>query len=159
MDTSEQYIKMCDCSEIQGKWEIGVDAMMHPATDSHDYTQMILKPHPKYKTQKACITIWLPRQDQIQEMHSKAIPQIQLVQINQVVNPDPFIEVAKEEKQSIIEYQKFKNETLGRRAYFRGYYSQFQTWEQLWLAFYMHEKHQKFWGKEGWVNNIGGKNE
>ena len=56
MDTSKEYIKMCDCPEIQGKWEIGVDAMMHPATDPHDYAQTILKQHTKYKTQQACIT-------------------------------------------------------------------------------------------------------
>ena len=31
------------------------------------------------------------------------------------------------------------------------YYSQFNSFEQLWLAFYMHEKHNKIWDGEKWI--------
>jgi len=184
MDTSEQYIKMCDCPEIQGQKENFENGDWFAWFESvaggkrGDLVIAIVGTTYYEFTRKEAIgraggdyfrlstvgfdegdcelgwkdkIIWLPRQDQIQEMYSKIVPQMQLSQINQVVNPDPFISVAKEQGQSVVEYEKFKAENLGRREYFKGYYSQFQTWEQLWLAFYVHEKHGKTWDGKEWV--------
>jgi len=35
--------------------------------------------------------------------------------------------------------------------YYPSEYSRFSSMEQLWLAFYMYEKHKKTWDKEKWV--------
>ena len=128
MDTSEQYIKMCDCPEIQGEWKIGMDAMAHPATDSHDYAETVFRKHPKYKSQQEVVTIWLPRQDQIQEMMIKDYANnldmlVAFYGCGTITQP--------------MGFQKMFNASM----------------EQLWLAFYFHEKHSKIWSskEEKWV--------
>ena len=64
MDTSEQYTKMCDCEEIQKLWSgkqgdfhkyFGISAI---ATLHTNFEPTWLRKH----------SIWLPRQDQLQEM-------------------------------------------------------------------------------------------
>ena len=62
MDTSETYAKMCNCPEIQGKWAILMDVNPRPATDVHDYSTYIISEN------RGLECVWLPRQDQIQDM-------------------------------------------------------------------------------------------
>lgn len=67
MDTSETYIKMCDCPEIQGKWQYqrgdwyawseGLKWFACPDT-ADDFIGF----------EGSCGKTWLPRQDQLQEM-------------------------------------------------------------------------------------------
>jgi hypothetical protein len=119
MDTSELYIKMSDCPEIQGEWTI-------PPYD-HDFCwndeYKFLTYGRDIKGKDVDEYIWLPRQDQIQEMMPECkCPCCLIVHLNKFVadNIDGFAD--------------------------RG----IDSMEQYWLAFYMSEKHQKFWGKDGW---------
>ena len=115
MDTSELYIKMCDCPEIQEQWRAfsmkSPYDLMWRDSPSNEYDN-----------------IWLPMQDQIQEMLPECkCPCCLIVHLNKFVeeNIDGFAD--------------------------RG----IDSMEQYWLAFYMSEKHSKIWGKEGW--EIAGK--
>jgi len=129
MDTSEQYIKMCDCPEIQNghKPEFGdyfrlIDGVV--ICESGDLSI-------KYECDYGSNPIWLPRQDQLQEM---------------------------------MKYG-FKHELdINLARYFHAWLinkpNQITdaSMEQLWLAFYMHEKHGKIWNGEKWVGiHIKGK--
>ena len=68
--------------------------------------------------------IWLPRQDQLQEM---------LVFKSVTQADDIYIKIER--------FYQFVNEVLG----------DFESMEQLWLAFVMKEKYGKKWGGEDWV--------
>ncbi len=69
MDTSEQYIKMSDCEEIQEHmWRFGdyyIDKMEHIYI--HSEAEMWLL-HKCRDNDGGKMPIWLPRQDQLQEM-------------------------------------------------------------------------------------------
>lgn len=119
MDTSKAYIKMCDCPEIQGQWMI-------PPYD-HDFCYNTKDRYFTYGRNISADTvddyIWLPRQDQIQEM-------MQFKDLNVLM----------------CDLWAFHSENLGYVL------DNFTSMEQLWLAFYMHEKHGKLWSKDGkWV--------
>ena len=112
MDTSKEYIKMCDCPEIQGK--------IHNWRDRKSWSALI---------EERDEFIWLPRQDQIQEMMNK-LPRCSCMVC------------------LTIHLNEFLNNHL------EGLYERnIDTMEQLWLAFYMSEKHQKFWDGEKWVKS------
>ena len=112
MDTSKQYVKMCSCEAIQSNKPYPPSPNLHlnfyhrtiPLTDSIQ------------KFQNA--SIWLPRQDQIQEMMGN--------------HPDLILILAKSINDGI----------------FRG--QDFITFEQLWLAYYMNERHNMEWRNESW---------
>jgi len=131
MDTSKEYIKMSDCPEIQEKWWADVgdfyfirDRLCRPTNvvDVYDGKGYALLPRDANYG-------WLPRQDQIQEMMGDLLSKR-------------------------VEYQQCCY-CLVERAY-RFADSDFcnlpigSSMEQLWLAFYMWEKHKKIWGKNGW---------
>jgi hypothetical protein len=131
VDTSEQYIKMCDCPEIQDGWK------PKPGDFTSEGIVMYLYCSPLYmgvRTDTAEIfriikegekVIWLPRQDQLQEM---AYPdgKMAIDQLGNVVSW--FNHIA------------------------RSYVWQFgESREQLWLAFVMWEKFSKKWDGEKWT--------
>ena len=63
MDTSETYVKMCDCREIQDEW----------IAPPNEWDFAIQKIGDELSNEKVLVCemeyfIWLPRQDQIQEM-------------------------------------------------------------------------------------------
>ena len=99
MDTSETYIKMCDCEEIQE----GTAYLL----DGSDF-----------RTPNG---IWLPRQDQLQEMVS-------------YIGDTWVIE------------QYFHNYLHSIYTHERK-----DSMEQLWLAFVMKEKHNKVWDGDKWT--------
>lgn len=75
MDTSKEYIEQCDCPEIQEKWKSEVgdkycrvfkDAPGR-LNDVRSYVATV--PATVLKECKNFKYIWLPRQDQLQEMH------------------------------------------------------------------------------------------
>jgi len=109
MDTSETYIKMCDCGEIQNIWN----------PEGLDFTHRRLGKQYKHGTM-----LWLPRQDQLQEM------------------------VGITRTRLITEFGTFAvcHEVRGVLAL--NYY---RSMEQLWLAFVMKEKHDKVWDGESWM--------
>ena len=133
MDTSKEYIKMCDCEEIQKDWvpQYG-DYIAGEWLDANDDTEwqelgIVLR----YQEDKNLIKTggdilwnrdiirWLPRQDQLQGMFfdGKYIYNIL----------DSFCEFFKEQEDSGL-----------------------TSAEQLWLAFVMKEKHNKTWDKDKW---------
>ena len=63
MDTSETYIKMCDCEEIQGLAPYRPIALQTGINYSYDYVVCTTDIY-----SNDCKVIWLPRQDQLQEM-------------------------------------------------------------------------------------------
>lgn len=141
MDTSETYIKMADCKEIQNIgekkdadwdedllwWVIQVERWC-PKCKSYERgtycsecrTKVINKEEGYLDSVKrvGLKSIWLPRQDEIQEMAERVDPRIE-INIANFLEILPFCD----------------------------------TWEKFWLAFYMHEKHSKKWSseKECWI--------
>jgi len=118
MDVSKAYIKMCDCPEIQGQvFDFG-DGYNN---DNSAYSGKIID---------GGQLVWLPRQDQIQEMlpENKCKCSCCLIfHLNQFI------------KDNIEGFFDAKIESL----------------EQYWLAYYMSEKHQKFWDskKQKWIKS------
>lgn len=73
MDTSEIYIKQCDCPEIQGQWKkeqygdiLACYNKKRIYEDGTHYYSLLLAGGPPLRKSKN--RIWLPRQDDIQEM-------------------------------------------------------------------------------------------
>ena len=64
MDTSEQYVKMCDEEEIQGIW-------------NHEQ-HFLDRPHSYIVDNGRSGWTWLPRQDQLQEMVSERLKKIRI---------------------------------------------------------------------------------
>ena len=110
MDTSKTYIKMCEKAiEIQRHYP--------DVTDPHNWW---------HKKEHGGL-IWLPRQDQLQEMVKSDIhPHWQL---NNFVDAGLYDYI-----QEMGEYAK-----------------QFSSMEQLWLALVMREKYSKIWNGEVWA--------
>lgn len=75
--------------------------------------------------------IWLPRQDQLQEILAG----------KHCIHD------------MILYFLDFVSENAGCCNNEHGYDGQFDTLEQLWLAFVMQEKYQKQWDSDKWVNN------
>ena len=130
MDTSKEYIKMCDCPEIQDIWESVVgdfyftrDGLFRPMNivDVYDGKGYAVLPRDANYG-------WLPRQDQIQEMLEKEYTELFRTYYS-IYGLFHFFSIFYD-----------RPDTLNKH----------ETGEQLWLAFYMSEKHQKFWGKNGW---------
>jgi len=128
MDTSKEYIKMCDCEEVQrhrnstdnckwfkmGDWRVKY----------HRDKEIILVFGDRLESWRKLPTTWLPRQDQIQEMMGMVSP------------------------------ESWYRSNTGWPAWdenFHGYADVFvDTGEKLWLCFFMQEKHGKKWDGEGW---------
>lgn len=125
MDTSKEYIKMCEkakeiyewCYETFGKYIIPEYSFYIRPCDSNEV---------KIKLPKSdignCI-IWLPRQDQLQEM----------VKLSDCVM-DALCDVSNLMKDN-----------------WKYYGFNFTSMEQLWLAFVMKEKFNKQWNGEDWI--------
>lgn len=118
-----EYIKMCDCPEIQDNWKPEED-------DLYIYVRFL--PLDKsiylYNTRKLSPeeikeATWLPRQDQLQEM----------IDGDFNITFGNFYRFASAEKEDNDEVLKY------------------ESYEQLWLAFVMKEKHDKTWHKDEWV--------
>jgi len=146
MDTSKEYIKMCDCDEIREYFD-----KHYPVVHFKKFGGDIENPWLLLLPQKVCVdefgNFWfiggkrnipLPRQDQIQEMigidsgESFAIEFIDKIVIPRLANIGNVDNV-------IVDYG----------LDFR--FVKMKSMEQLWLAFYMHEKHGKIWSEGKWV--------
>jgi hypothetical protein len=134
MDTSEQYILMCkQAEEIQEAWKPKSGDFVAwpksgPITSTTRRKVVVLyfnthhgSPPQKYTDTKQCI--WLPREDQLQEMT--------------IFAGYPFLLL-----EAMYTRQKGGTFTIYK----------FGSLEQLWLAFVMHEKYGKIWNGEEWAN-------
>lgn len=130
MDTSKTYIEMCDCEEVQE----GRTTFKRPSSGKTDRTVLdgenVFALLDETSTNER--TIWLPRQDQIQEM---------------------FLDITETFSKWLLKIELFTHKSMPwdvkvgdglKTPYWFG------TWEQLWLAFYMNEKHNKQWNGEEW---------
>ena len=128
MDKTEQFIKMADCPEIQEEWTI-------PPHEGDFYKLLkdevnVWHKKDEYLNQDTLhLAIWLPRQDQIQEMMGKSESCFCIFQIK----------------------DGWGGEIIQDREHV--FYVATSSPEQVWLAFYFHEKHSKLWSskEEKWV--------
>ena len=123
MDTSKEYIKMCDCGEIQDESPDSSDSSgqlwycrecKEIATEDDGYSYCKSRCEGNY--------VWLPRQYQLQEM-------------------------------IIDKFKDWHNDTLGMCLefhFFINYEYKAKSMEQLWLAFIMKEKFNKTWDRKDW---------
>ena len=123
MDTSEKYVKMCEMAfelqESHSFLKAGGILGIHIDNEGNWYFG-------KKTAYNAMENIWLPRQDQLQEMVLSA----------------PI-------KNCPAEYWDELGETIKEISNIKI----FIGWEQFWLAFVMHEKYQKQWDneREEWI--------
>jgi hypothetical protein len=136
MDTTEKYIEMCKAKEIQSRWR---------PTDGDFYVYSVVPHDPQIFIRSArfgiepvdlsnWIWIWLPRQDQLQDMLSSSITIGYMVHgLNMFYDPEKYSE------------DDFGGEChrIGIRR--RGTYDTMSQW---WLAFVMYEKFGKWWSIE-----------
>ena len=120
MDVSKEYIAQCDCPKIQDLWktEIG-DYHTYILDDSYGI-KIISYGDGKFRNDR----IWLPRQDQLQEM-IKIDPIPMILRFNIW-----FDDMWKDSGHDLIALEK--------------------SMEQLWLAFIMKEKFNLTWKDGKW---------
>jgi hypothetical protein len=128
MDLTIEYIKMCDCKIIQDEmWKL---ILNHKYTDTSDKDYVIRQDINNFdvvifRDGEVDRRISLPRQDQIQEMLS-------------------------DDRIFLIRgLSRFLDKTLAGERGMIG--MKMPSMEQLWLAFYMYEKHNKVWNGEKWI--------
>jgi len=124
MDTSKEYIKMCEKAvEIQHEELLKGDYVV-----INEKTELIADTM-HYSPAELDTAIWLPRQDQLQEMVMDKFKGSSLYSM-------------------IDEFDWFCSES---GLVFTDYAEQFTSMEQLWLAFVMKEKYNKTWNGEDWI--------
>lgn len=121
MDTSKKYILMCEMAgEIQKEW--------FPKVGDWFYSKSMpdVSAGPAIREFNANEgEIWLPRQDQLQEM------------------------VIKEGGGTCIALIGASHLMAERLNHYI-----FDSFEQLWLAYLMHNRYQKEWDNEKWINSV-----
>ena len=140
MDTTETYIKMADCEEIQSQRKriSPIDGKLYMYNEDGDWianaklvglASMAVRSTPPIKNSPKLI--WLPRQDQLQEM----VGGFFYYQWNQ-----------------FYKYLLDRDFVVGDLIsdIHNGIEEKPITWEQLWLAFVMKEKYNKVWDGEKW---------
>ena len=128
MDTSEQYIMMCDCEEVQKGHKYNDGDWYYYENDCVGvYTYHMITPI-KDQIEKGLGVAgriwWLPRQDQLQAMLHES---------------------------SIVANEFLRLEFLYKGGYRCPSWAEgYTTMEQVWLAFCMAEKYGKIWTGEEW---------
>lgn len=127
MDTSETFIKMCDCPEIQGVIEKSETLWLDP----HNYwvnASDVINWRPLSSEDFSRGLIWLPRQDQLQEIYNDGNFGLQTL--------------------CCFIYDFVTSEYGSRFTIISG------SMNQLWLAFVMKELFQKIWDGENWIKGV-----
>lgn len=167
MDKSEQYIKMCDCEEIQygypesdyfyvkhdlrvgdfvakyiQEW-VNIDKETRKLQWYWKVWQLIERDIECYAGIQACFNkesnslVYLPRQDQLQDMFNLKMPELMDKLYNEIWAEDHGMAIP----DWACEKDKAKRNTN---------IWLFNSWEQLWLAFVMKEKFNKLWDGDKW---------
>ena len=144
MDTSETWKKMCaKAEEVQAKRPSG--------TDEHDYFWSPVHGN-GLDLERA---VWLPRQDQLQEMVKidnleEFLREIVWSMLSSGGNGEGWYfglpDWAKTDGWKIKEGKR-EYSVLNKKL-------QFTSMEQLWLAFHMKSEHNKTWDGDKWVKDI-----
>lgn len=125
MDNSKTYIKMCDCQEIQK-----LSPRKRYTTDLYSLDGEI-STYDQYRQDEVYYNaIWLPRQDQLQEMLNYGMTEL------------------------VCGLFIFYKDNNTFEINLDGYPRSFTSMEQLWLAFVMKERFNKTWDGEKWTLNI-----
>ena len=131
MDKTELYIKMSDCPEIQGlaperhgceihgEWFVGLPSGWVLSEDGGYYYG---------EHMEDTKVVWLPRQDQLQEM---------VLTLQRTVSDFQVL---------LDDFYLFCFDGKGHK-----YSLRVTSMEQLWLAFVMKEKYNKVWNGEEWI--------
>jgi hypothetical protein len=138
MDTSLEYVKMCErATEIQSVRPRGKEfedgdfvGWLHGTESGY----RVSYPAQDFPDERGSGDIWLPRQDQLQEVVIDKIDCPSHSAFAIIINlGSRFLRMAQD------------------TATF-DYWIQFLSMEQLWLAFVMHEKYNKKWNGQEWAN-------
>lgn len=127
MDKSSYYIKMCESAEvIQTKWkpDFGDFFVSMSSGQTSACLSLVSELEKKVSYLKTIKAVWLPRQDQLQEML-----------IEKYATPWD-LAIA------------FSNVLMADNA---SYFDKFDSMEKLWLAFIMLEKSKKTWKDGEWI--------
>jgi len=131
MDTSETYIKMCDkAGEIQAQREAIIGNFYYDPLTGVRIVGTIdsdgVNPFTIFNKQlEDSRYIWLPRQDQLQDMVGESNPLDLVARLASEVSPFGVLD--------------------------DPYWHPFTSMEQLWLAFLLAEKYGKYWDGSDWV--------
>ena len=149
MDKSKEFVKMCqEAEEIQKLKPFDEDCGFHNRkenihiSNANFYEQHLEKD--KFNHYKNSIKIWLPRQDQLQEMVKGNWIQ------RQVRFYDFIFITAKECCVSCFNAQNFKDSGKFYEEAERVISETWKSFEQAWLAFVMSEQYQKYWTGTEW---------
>ena len=148
MDTTEKYIKMCTCEEIQdykrgpengdyfelvsgfyGSGDCGIDLNL----GVHVYTDILELQAGFYDP---LITIWLPQQDQLQDIYCSV-----MVDGKHNKEATTYLSCFNVLCEEIAEFSKDDCNM------------ELKSMEQIWLAFVMKELYNKTWNGEQWNSN------
>ena len=148
MDTSETYVKMCEkAEEIQGV-RIPPSDVTKPIPYCRfaigDWTDLGVVIDADITNGSAIKrkVIWLPRQDQLQEMiTSQDFANYAVIRPNE----PPLIDNLLSAFEQFCHHQPWQGKPHG--------IDHRPTMEQLWLAFVMHEKYAKSWDGNDWKSN------
>lgn len=129
MDKSKQYIKMCDCDEIQGRWELKEGDMVYWPSDPSNIELFADEDVDAWTIDEIKKEhgggVWLPRQDQLQD----------------IINDDDY---TPEDFLNIISVYCMHNNCDKYGGEIAG------SMEQLWLSTFMHKKFNKKWNGNKW---------
>jgi frataxin-like iron-binding protein CyaY len=155
MDTSKEYILMCEKAEEIQKLKIPkfsfvivVDSFGNRGSKCQGITtagyncynrhHVFMLSNPYAGISKKSLT-WLPRQDQLQEMVKEDFTTKESRLYAKISHFNNFLEIDDKEERYPL------NEDLINKH---------PSMEQLWLAFVMKEKYQKIWNGKEWVKNV-----
>lgn len=141
MDTSEQYIKMCEKAEEIQKLcsleELTTSPNPEPYITTHLDSYFYIN-HPWRDTWTYKV-IWLPRQDQLQDMVGQYY-----AEQDEMVFSSHYIKVA------FLDFATWMGIQYRPKPFVCVPTNCFDSGGQLWLAFVMQEKYNKIWDGEDW---------
>ncbi len=127
MDTSSYYIKMCEyATVIQKQWkpDFGDFFVSLSSGRTSPCQSVVSELERKASYLKTIKAVWLPRQDQLQDMVIGKYPTSWDLAI------------------------AFSNALMADNV---SYFDRFDSMEKLWIAFVMIEKHRKTWKDGEWI--------
>lgn len=128
MDTTETYIKMCDNPETQ-RQRPSIESWKYWHQSGRCYSGIDGEWWARTTGEESPFGIWLPRQDQLQEMVG-------------IITPESYLEYV------FNQYFEFADDT---GVDIKNPYPEAKTPEQLWLAFVQKELHNKIWDGDKWI--------
>ena len=141
MDTSREYIKMCDCPEIRDMFNAITEADHKRKVETDKWTK-----DTKYSVRIPDIrtaNVYIYGED------SRCLRSVELLSQDQI--QEMMIDLAMDE--SVYNW-KCHTPTMKLFALFINFCeingAKYKTFEQLWLAFYMFEEHDKIWDGKRW---------